>query len=150
MKKTYWYKLLCHYDKNKYVNNCITIPFLIGAGRLLEPEESILSVATLFTSIEDFNVFITIMKCGNIDEYIIGLLDAETEKYIHTYPKSHKFIGKIVCTDQSLEEIATTSEIILKLTLKYNSMISDGFYSKNGGVWGNFTELDIKHISEVL
>lgn len=150
MEKPYWSAVLRHFERNNYVNNGLTIPFLIGARKIIEPNESLFTIPELLNSMDDSGISITIMRCGNIDEYIFGLLDTETENYIQLYTKSYDVIGKIVCTDDSLKGFAELSEIISMLNREYEALIEKENYSKNFGVWGDFSKLDTRRISEIL
>lgn len=150
MKKPYWYIVLRHFERSNYVDNGLTIPFLIGARKIIEPDKSLFTISELLNSIDNSSISITFMKCGNINEYIIGLLDTETKNFTEQSPKSHDVIGRIVCTDYSLKGFTELPEIISMLNKEYEALIDEENYSKNSGIWGQFSKLDVRRISEIL
>ena|ERR1700744_565602 len=146
MEKPYWYKVLRHFENKNYIANGLTIPFLIGARKIIESGMPLFTTADLVKSFNESDSFITIMKCDNIGEYVVGILDTESEQFIMDY----NVIDKIVCTDDSLDGLDKSSEIISMLNMKYKDVIEAGNYSKNSGAWGDFSELDKYRILEIL
>lgn len=149
VKRPYWYKILKHFENNNYVQNGLTIPFLIGARAIVEPTESLFTIDELLDDINESDISITFMRCGNINEYIIGLLDTETENYIKQYPKSYDVIGNIVCSDHSLNGITDLSGIAILLNGTYQDLLNNENYSKNNGDWGDFTSKEKLQLAEV-
>jgi len=92
---------------------------------------------------------VTILKCGMIGEFVIGLLDNETNEIRKRSHGLYREIGNIVCTDQSLDDIFDETQLSKKLRALYEDIITGGFYSKNDGEWVEFTKNDIKRLNEI-
>jgi hypothetical protein len=142
--RPYWCKLLLHFEKKGYIHNGLTVPFLIGAREIMEPNETLLSIRELMISISLNGG--TILKCPNINEYVIGTVDSETLGFKSVYPK---LIEEIIVTDTSLELVNTLEELIAYFESLYSIYIETSDYSKNFGIWSYFTEIEQAHINEI-
>lgn len=156
LSKPYWLIVLEHFEKHRYIQNGLTIPFLIGAEKFLSQEDDLLSVKEFLTQIIDRKIQrqITMQRCPDIGEYVFGLVDWETNQFKEFYKKSGKNmfreLGCLNILDRSYHEIEDIDEIIRKLEEIYNPLVNDMKYSKNFGEWSSFTEKDINRISEIL
>ena len=146
----YWHKVLKHFDKNNYFNNGLTIPFLIGSRLIVEPQEGLLTINEFVEGINTSSTPISIMKCNNIHEYVIGLLDRETNNLRKGNENPFIEIGNIICTDLSLKGVATQVELIDILTDLYKGAMQNGNYSKVAGKWIQFTPLEKERLAEVI
>ena len=84
------------------------------------------------------------MMCGNLGEYIIGLLDHETD--ISWYRE----IGKMVITDGSFKGVDNIAVMFSRLEQIYQKLIDQQLYSKELGVWGYFSPIEIQRLKEIL
>ena len=75
---SYWLKVLKHYEKRRYIQNGLTIPFLVGSRTIVEPLRVLLSIEELLKSFTNSIQPITLMKCQQLGEYVIGILDHES------------------------------------------------------------------------
>lgn len=142
-----WSDLIIFFEKNHYIQNGLTIPFLIGTIKLLRGKK--ITIEQLITELSDPKSHrrTTIMKCGNIGEFVVGIMDFETEKYLHQFPNIiAKEFGNIAITDSSLNNFNSSKEIINFFVSLYKLEIESGNYSKNNGDWTEFTKTDIKRI----
>ncbi len=62
----YWYKLLTHFERNGYFENGLTIPFIIGSRKFIEPEQRIQTVQELISEFSNSDCFINVLKCDLI------------------------------------------------------------------------------------
>src|SRR4051812_38514295 len=113
MTKPYWYRLLEHYEKKRYFSNGLTIPFLIGSRILIEPGENLLSIGQFILEASGTPIPkpITIIKCGNIGEFVIGILDTETDAIRKQYSNLYKEIDNLIFTDSSLADISNLDSL---------------------------------------
>lgn len=142
-KNPYWYLILKHFEQKGYVHNGLTIPFLIGAKTILEPNKVVMTVSDFLNSVNYSSNELTVMFCGDIKEYVFGLSCNEGNI---VYPR----IDNIIVTDNSFNSISTSEELIIELDSKYAELIESGSYSKNGGQWGYFEDEEIEHLKEVI
>ena len=78
-----WFQVLTYFDKKGYFSSGLTIPFLLGANSIINLEGERLTVEEFFEEILDESLpqKITLQRCGNIGEYVIGIFDNESESY---------------------------------------------------------------------
>ena len=140
----YWYVLLRYFEYKGYIHNGLTIPFLIGSRKILEPQESFLDIRGLILSINELGG--TILECPIIGEFVIGTLDPETLRYKSAYPKT---IDNIIITDNSLNAVNNLQELISHFEGRYQKNIDIREYSKNYGEWSGFSEIESTRIKEL-
>lgn len=145
----YWAKILRHFETKHYFNNGLTIPFLIGSRTIIEPQENLLTIDSLLGQMNNHSIPVTIMRCGQIKEYVLSFLDNETNAIRKQYKNLYKKFDNIICTDQSLDEITTSNELVKKLDSLYYGIVKDQNFSKNNGQWASFTELDRGRLGEI-
>ncbi len=143
-KIPYWNLLLRHFEKNGYIQNGLTLPFLIGALKVIKSDSSLWTIEEIAESLNSNGC--TILKCSNIGEFVIGSLDNETLKYEHLY---HCLDDKIIVTDSSLDHIKNIAELKKLFIELYQSRISNCEYSKNNGAWTSFTPTEVTRIKEI-
>jgi hypothetical protein len=141
----YWLKVLKHFEANNYVQNGLTIPFLVGSRRLIESKENILSVNEFIDSMTDYGC--TLLYCDTLKEFIIGSIDIETEKY--NFNGKMKF-KNIYQTDESLKNIKCLNDLKSFFSNRYQSIINSNKFSKSLGKWNDFSDEEIKQIMEIL
>jgi hypothetical protein len=61
----------------------------------------------------------------------------------------YKKIDGLVFLDDSLSQISTLSELIDFFEFTYSEETENSLFSKNGGVWTDYTELEKKQLSEL-
>lgn len=140
----YWSVLLRHFENKCYIHNGLSIPFLIGARKRMEPNTPLLNISDLVNSINEVGG--TVLECPNIGEFVIGSLDAETLKYKSAYTKC---IHNILVTDNSLNAVNNIQELISHFEQRYQENIDNCEYSKNNGNWTDFTEIEEFRINEI-
>lgn len=140
----YWSVLLRHFENRGYIHNGLTIPFLIGARKRMQPQEPLSNINDLVKSVNEVGG--TVLECNNIGEFVIGTLDAETLKYKSFYPK---WIDNILITDNSLNTVSNIQELIYYFEERYRINLDNREYSKNNGKWTDFTEIEEIRIDEI-
>jgi uncharacterized protein YpuA (DUF1002 family) len=127
----------------------LTIPFLIGSRSIVQPQEDLLTIEGLIDQMNSHSRPITIMFCGQIKEYVLSLLDEETNSIRKQYKNLYKEFGNLICADQSLDKITTLTELIKKLDSDYSEIIKNQTFSKNIGKWASFSDKDKSQLNEI-
>lgn len=149
MKNYIWVDLLEFFERENYVHNGLTIPFLIGTMEMLKNRK--MTISELMVELMDSRnqKRITIMKCGNIGEWIIGVMDYETKNYYKSYPGNViKSFDNLSVTDRSLDDYNDKSDLIVLFEDNYQDKIDKREYSKNFGKWNAFTPVDEERIKK--
>lgn len=142
-----WCGLIEFFEKQNYICNGLTIPFLIGAIKQLQNRKMTISELTDELVDKKNQKRPTIMKCGNIGELVIGIMDYETIKYYKSYPNNEiKSFGNLSVTDSSLDNCSTEAELKSLFERLYKEKIDNGIYSKNAGEWTDFIPIDLERI----
>jgi hypothetical protein len=134
-----------HFESNGYIQNGLTIPFLIGALEIVEPNARLWTINEMTESLNNFGC--TILKCSNIGEFVIGSFDTETIKHKKLY---HNPSEKIIVTDDSIDQINSLIGITSLFEQLYQSNLENNELSKNNGIWRYFTEVDLTRIKEII
>lgn len=145
----YRFEILKHFKRKRYIENGLTIPFLIGARVIVEPEKELLSITEFFKEVNSISTPIMMMKCSDINEYIFGILDGQTNIYRQHFKNEYKEYQNIIITDNSVNEMSDFVEVINMLENLYDENIQMGNYSKVNGEWRKFTEENKFQLLEV-
>ncbi len=149
-----WLSVLKHFDKKYYFKNGLTIPFLIGADKLIKENSKPMSVREFLTPIlnQEFETQITMLRCNGISEFVFGLIDWESKQLKNLQRKRgkelYREIGNLNIIDRSYEKYSD-DEVVAKLEEEYSPKIDQEKYSKINGTWGPFSEEDINRINEI-
>ncbi len=152
MESPIWLETLKHFDSNNYVRNGLTIPFLLGSESILNEKKELLNVSEFISSVtnEEFPCYLNLLKCGNIGEIIIGILDQETLNYLGDKLSEHYLVsGKLVIMENSFEK-TELSYIKDKLIEIYQPKIDDKTFSITNGKWSKFSKQDLTKIKEII
>lgn len=141
----YWDRLLRYFERKGYVQNGLTLPFLIGSLEILEPNRKKWEIDAMMDSLA--SVGCTILKCAYIGEFVIGSLDNFTLQNKESY---HPIANNIIVTDSSLDKINSIEEITQLFTKCYQPLLSAEQYSKNNGDWTYFTDTELTRIKEII
>jgi len=152
MKLPYWFTLLNHFERCHYFQNGLTIPFIIAARSILEPNEKLQSVEQLLIDFSQNRTprQITVLKCGDIREFVFGLLDRETKSTMKTYNGLYQEVENLVFTDDSLIDVKSLDGMILKMTGIYDPIVKRDSQSKIDGTWQRFSTKDEARIREII
>lgn len=140
MKTSKWYKTLDYFLNKGYVNNGLTIPFLIG----LYPKNEI-DIRELIISMSNTN-HISIQKCNGINEFVFGIFIFESNEEVHSY----KSLNNIIILDNSLDDFESIEQLIAFFEDLYNDNIQNELYSKNNNTWTFYNETEIKQIEGLI
>lgn len=145
-----WFRVLCHFDDNNYFANGLTIPFLLGANSIIGSDDEILSVEEFFLQAIDESLprKISLQKCGDIGEYVIGTIDNETINYPYGKVITKQF-GNIYITDNSFLEVIDIAEVKKILIDGSQDLLNSSLYSKNQGYWGDYSDIDKLRLAEL-
>ena len=139
--KRYWYILLQHFEQKGYFENGLTIPFIIGSRAIIEPEQPLQSIEELIEDIRSAPGFVSVLDCGQIGAHVFRLTD-KSEFNIYGG------IENITITDSSFHDANSISDVITDLNKLYAKHISSGSYSRKGGEWVAYDELDLPRLRE--
>lgn len=147
----YWYDVLSHFENKGYYNNGLSIPFLIGSRTILEPSEPLDTIEDFIMDISTSEYPITLMRCGWLKEYVLGILDSYTNDMRSTYKNMYKEFGNLIIIDDSFAKLTTLEEIISELENDLSGTIKSGGYSKIAGEWTEFdSETDLVRLNEII
>jgi hypothetical protein len=141
----YWILLIRHYLKKQYVRNGLTIPYLIGARTVVEPDLPMLSIHEFLLQASEYKSGITIMRCRNIGEYVLAELDTESRKYSLHYQN----IGHLYVTDDSMMNMVDLPQLVEYCTYMYAECMENKTYSRVDGQWEPFSKTDMGWLQEV-
>lgn len=147
----YWFKVLSHYEKNNYFQNGLTLPFLIGSRTIVDKPNEIQSISDFVSDLIYSEHLITIMKCEQISEYVLGIMDFETKILIEgRYKGIYKEFGKLIVTDSSFDLIHNIQDLIDYFEMTFSSLIDRKLFSKTNGKWNYFDEVDKKRLNQIV
>lgn len=141
----YWIRVIRHFLAKGYFQNGLTLPFLIGARTIVDPDQPLLSIAAFVQYATEYPVGTTMIRCTNIGEYVFAELDTESRRYANFYPR----IGQLHITDDSFDISKGVAELVDVFTSCYSDYLEQQRYSKNGGEWGSFSSADLHRLYEV-
>ncbi|MES2773889.1 MAG: hypothetical protein V4722_06875 [Bacteroidota bacterium] len=147
---SYWYCVLSHFENNQYYENGLTIPFLIGSRNIIDPDQPIQDVEEFITEICESQYKVTIMWCTYLLEYVLSMLDSESDSMLKIYPDMYKGLGNLFVIDDSFQEVNTIAELGFILDSEYRDRLVRETYSKNGGFWTYFTEDELTRLNEIV
>ena len=145
MESPIWLKTLKHFDRNNYIRNGLTIPFILGSESIIANNKDLSSVSEFVNSItnEEFPCYLSLLKCGNIGEIIIGVLDEETLNYLGKKLSEYYLIfGKLVIMESTFKQTEKLIEI-------YQPKIDNKTFSVTNGKWREFSKQDLNRIKEI-
>lgn len=140
-----WLNVLLYFDRKGYFSNGLTIPFLLGANSIISPGNDNLDVSGFVDEIieESLPYKISIQRCGNIGEYVIGIFDKESPSRLY------RNFGNLYITDSSFLLLNSIEEIKAILIENYQARIDAGQYSINGREWSNYSNIETEHLEEL-
>jgi hypothetical protein len=142
-QEPYWHYLIRHYMRKGFISNGLTIPYIIGARTIVEPQEPLLNVRSVVHSMVNYGA--TLMRCPMIGEIIVGSIDYESNPDAADYRR----IGKLIITDQSLAVQDSREKVDQELETLYQPIADAGTYSKEDGEWKNFSTAELQRLREV-
>ncbi|MFN7847200.1 MAG: hypothetical protein ACK5P4_08285 [Bacteroidota bacterium] len=152
MQNEYWFEVLNYFEKQRYIANGLTIPFLIGSRKIIEPKNNVQKISEFLSEMFVSPNLTTIMKCSNIKEYVIGILDLETKLIInkeYNGKKVFKYFGNLIAMDNSCDNIENENSLIVYLESLYGKTINEEKFSLERGTWTNFSAEDKKRLTQL-
>ncbi|MBK9485392.1 MAG: hypothetical protein IPO01_09315 [Chitinophagaceae bacterium] len=95
-----WLDVLEYFLEKGYVDNGLTIPFLIGSKSVLEPDEPLQSIKEFITEISENEPPISLMSCGKVHHYILSPMDSYDIDMRYIY----RNFGNLVIIDDSFKD----------------------------------------------
>ncbi|WP_405382320.1 hypothetical protein [Maribacter sp. LLG6340-A2] len=147
MEKSLWFKILYYWCfKKNPIGSGLTIPFLIGVekefgrGQNFETND-LLNEFYLIQVIYS----ITIRNCQNINMIVccLDILNNQEKEY-------YKNFGSIYLEVNDYNDLKTFEDFKLKVKSEYIDYIQQNNYSINNGIWGGFTDIDLKTIEKIM
>jgi hypothetical protein len=140
----YWYRLLKHFETNFYIQNGLTVPFIIGSRIIIEPDKPVQKISELFQDIQQTNCSVSVLECDFIGEYVFSLSNESNKSYYRSFEN-------LIIIDNSFPTAANISDIIKELEIRYNHKIHAGHFSRIDGEWDNFSkDIDIPRLKEIV
>lgn len=146
-----WFQVLIHFDRKSYFSNGLTIPFLLGANSIINPDDKRLAIDDLFEEIIDESLprKISLQRCGNIGEYVIGIFDNESVGYLYREKPLYKQFGNLYITDNSFSAIDNSDTIKSILISEYQNLVDSELFSINQREWGDYSEKEKSQLEEL-
>jgi len=141
----YWVAVIQHFQRRGYIYNGLTIPFLLGARTITEPQKPVFSVSEFLYEAAEQLPGTTLMRCGHIDEYVIADLDKESEVYCHLF----RPFGRLFIIDESFGGIKDLSMLVGQLTDLYADCLEKSHYSKVDSDWIPYTDVERSRLTEL-
>lgn len=142
-----WLDVLEHFLEKRYVDNGLTVPFLIGSKSVLEPDEPLQSVKEFLTEISENEPPISLMWCGKVRHYILSTMDS----YDIDMRVIYKNFGNLVIIDNSFRDAKSLEDIISELDTELSDEIKGGGFSRLAGGWHPYdADTELPHIKELL
>lgn len=121
----------------------MTLPFIIGSRKFIEPEQRIQTVQELISEFSNSDCLINVLKCDLIGEYVFRISDTESRKI-------YGGIENFVITDNSFLGCKNHNDIAMELEKRYNDIIKVEKFSRIMGDWNSFDlKKDILKIREI-
>ncbi|MBL0200396.1 MAG: hypothetical protein IPP81_09560 [Chitinophagaceae bacterium] len=117
-----WLDVLEYFLEKGYVDNGLTIPFLIGSKSVLEPDEPLQSIKEFITEISENEPPISLMSCGKVHHYILSPMDSYDIDMRHIY----RNFGNLVIIDDSFKDAKSIDDIISELDTELSDEIEEG------------------------
>lgn len=140
--KPYWYKLLNLFENKRYFGNGLTIPFIIGSRKYIEPFEEFQTISEFINEINCSIHYVSVLECGGIGEYVFSLSNIGDKEI-------YGGADNIVIIDSSFKNKKNCFGIISELELRYTDKINLKTYSKTEGEWGDYTDKEITRLQEI-
>jgi len=140
-----WFKALNHWCYQKTpIGSGLTIPFLVGVEKRLGRGENFKTSILLdeFTNLNDY--VITIRYCD-----YIGMDVCELDEINEYEQSSYKNYGSLFLAVSDYDEINNLSDLKKVIAEEYSDHIKNYKFSLNDGVWSDFTEGDLKWLTEL-
>lgn len=141
---TYWFKLLNHYNKKGYINNGLTLPFIIGSRSVIEPKKDLQTINGFFQDVENSKIYISILKCDTIGEYVFNI----SKQFDFKIYGGFKNIVDIDGLFNDYKSLKDFSDYLTEIHMKH---LNKNVYSKNEfGKWEGFSvNLDLPRLKEL-
>ena len=129
--KAHWVKILKYYEKECFIRNGLTIPFLVGIFKdsyIGDKEDLLKNFLRELKNLVDLG-YIKISYCSYLEEDVVSTISLVFPIWM-TY------------------SIKMNDEKIAEYIEKYDSIIKDDLFSKVSNEWSQYTKLDIERIKE--
>ncbi|MGY6649490.1 hypothetical protein [Wenyingzhuangia sp. IMCC45574] len=129
-----WFCVLSYYYSNDLYFNGLTVPFLLGASRLLGDDYSI---NDFIKQVQLAPQPIELLFCSTEEEYVFRVCEKLNS--------SDSVFGSLIINDCSLQRY-NIEEIENLLYDKYNKLIKEDKFSNYSGKWESFNQFEIDNI----
>ena len=107
----YWYQFIEHFDKKRYVQNGLTIPFIIGSRKIIEPSKKQQTIKELFDDIRVSDCYISVLFCDYIGEFVFSISNEEDKNIYGGF-------DNLIVIDDSFSYANEFSDIVTELEKK--------------------------------
>jgi hypothetical protein len=145
----YWLRVIRFFERRGFIQNGLTVPFLIGSRKYLQTADAHYNVERLLFEFYNSQVPLTILFCNNINEFVVGSMDAETTKLMEDGKVSYHHFGKLFCVDSSIEtqDINSLTKSFIE---RYSKLIDKELYSVIHGIWQVFSDMDKARLEQLF
>ena len=149
VKQAIWEIVLRQFQDNKFFQNGLTLPFLIGTHIYFGDKNSNLKISHILNEITHNQNFVSILFCDTIKEYVFSWLDNESIDGLKTNKIILPRIGNLVDSDGSVKDFKDLESMKVFFEDRYRILVEKQQFSKNQGVWGPYSDSDIKRLESI-
>ncbi|MDO6802987.1 hypothetical protein Q4595_11060 [Wenyingzhuangia sp. 1_MG-2023] len=142
-----WFQVLKSFYENDEYYNGLTIPYLIGASTIINPEQPLKSIIDLLTEAQNMNLphMIELLFCEADEEFVLRIYDKEN---LVTLDERDRQYDNLIITEESLADL-NIEQVINEMYKLYQDPIKKNNYTKHNAVWCNYSLYDIKRITKI-
>lgn len=145
-----WYRVLKHHYENDLYYNGLTIPYLLGASSIVEPNKPISTIYDfiLEAQFHKFPYKILMLRCETDEEYVCRIFDEESKVDIYEPNSDYKAFDNLIVFDEFICHM-NIEKITNKLYKLYNHYLQKELYSVSNGKGTPFKNYEIQRISKL-
>lgn len=148
-KPAIWEIVLTQFEEKQYFQNGLTLPFLMGTHMYFGDKNPKLQVSSFLSEMTSNQNLVSILFCDTIREYVFSWLDKESIHSLKTNKIALQKIGNLVDSDGSVLDFNDKETMRLFFEGRYQNLVENQLFSKNRGIWGGYSDIDIMQLESI-
>ncbi len=142
-----WFQVLKSFYENDEYYNGLTLPYLIGASTILNPERPLISINELLTEAQNPNLpfKIELLICEAEEEFVLRIYDKENLVVLDEFDRQYE---NLIITEESLADL-NIEQVINKMYMLYQDPINKGLFKNILKKWSEYSKIDILRITKI-
>ena len=142
-----WFQVLKSFYENDEYYNGLTIPYLIGASTIMNPEKPLKSIIELLTEAQNMNLphMIEFLFCEAEEEFVLRIYEKDKLSEMGEFDRLY---DNLIITEESLAEL-NIEQVINDMYMLYQNPINKGLYKNKLKNWCEYSSYDIKRITKI-